>query len=274
MKTPLSIAACLLAAALPAQDLGHKTPPQRRAVVIENATLHPISAPDIAHGWVHFEGGVIRGLGEGDAPVLPGDVQRIDVDGAHVYPGMISAVTTLGLVEISSVAATVDSAETGDFTPEARSAVAINPDSTVIPVTRSNGVLAAGVFPGGGLIPGRASVICLEGWTWEEMAVTADAGLVINWPAQRRPRPRRPSRPGAEPPPTDGPAERRASIDRMIADARSYIDARAADPTIPTDIRFEAMKPAVTGEAQVFVRAEELTHSAHGIDCAQGHFST
>jgi len=259
MKAQLIISACLFTAGLSAQDLGHKAPPQAEAVVIENAALFPVTAAPIARGWIHFEDGVIRGLGEGDAPAVQGEnVHRIDVDGAHVYPGMISAVTTLGLVEISAVRATDDISETGDFTPEVRSAVAINPDSTVIPVTRSNGVLSAGVFPSGGLVPGRASVISLDGWTWEDMAVSADAGLVVNWPASRSRGSWRSSRRGAEPPASDAVAKRRASIDDLFADARRYLDARAADPTVPMDIRLEAMRPAITGETQVYVRANDL----------------
>ena len=89
----------------------------------------------------------------------------IDGKGKHVYPGLIGAVTQLGLTEIGSVRASRDFAEIGDVTPEVRAAVAINPDSTLFPVTRANGVLSAGVFPTGGVIPGRASVIQLEGWT-------------------------------------------------------------------------------------------------------------
>ena len=59
--------------------------------------------------------------------------------------------------------------------PEVRAAVAVNPDSTLIPVARLNGVLLAGVMNSGGRIPGRASIIRLDGWTWEDMTVKDDA---------------------------------------------------------------------------------------------------
>lgn len=252
---------------LGAQDLGHKAPPQKRTVLIENAFLHPISAPDIERGWIHFEGGVIRGIGEGDAPVLPGEVQRFDVSGGHVYPGFISAVTTIGLVEIGQVEATIDRSETGDLTPEVRAAVAINPDSTVIPVTRTNGVLAAGVFPSGGLIPGRAAVIGLEGWTWEGMVISADAGLVVSWPSKVRRRMFR--RPGAEAPAMPSADERREIIEQAFADARSYLAARAADRGVPVDVRFEAMARALRGETQVFVHADDVEQIESAVAWAQ-----
>ena len=44
----------------------------------------------------------------------------VDVTGKHIYPGLISAHTSLGLVEISSVPGSVDLAETGALNPNAR----------------------------------------------------------------------------------------------------------------------------------------------------------
>ena len=263
----MAVAVATLVGSLAAQDLGHKAPPQKRVVLIENAFLHPVSAAPIERGWIHFEGGVIRGLGAGDAPTLPGEVQRFDVSGGHVYPGFISAVTTIGLVEIGQVPATIDQSETGDLTPEVRSAVAINPDSTVIPVTRTNGVLTAGVFPSGGLVSGRAAVICLEGWTWEEMAVSTDAGLVVGWPSEVRRR--RFRRPGAQATATPSAEDRRAVIDAAFTGARDYFAARAADPQIPVDVRFEAMRSALSGETQVFVRADDLEQIESAVAWAQ-----
>jgi len=45
------------------------------------------------------------------------------------------------LVEINSVRATVDDTETGLINPNVKAQVAVNPDSEIIPTTRSNGVL-------------------------------------------------------------------------------------------------------------------------------------
>jgi imidazolonepropionase-like amidohydrolase len=258
----------MLGASLAAQDLGVKAPPQAQAVVLEGGTIHPVSGPPIARGWLHFEGGVIRGLGEGDAPALPDGAVHIDCTGQHVYPGLIGAVTSLGLIEIGQVAATIDERETGDFTPEVRAAVALNPDSTVIPVTRSNGVLSAGVFPDGNAVPGRVSVISLEGWTSEQMAVEPEAGMVVRWPSSRESRRRDRGRPGSESP-REAAEKRRQAIADLFADARSYLAARAADPSIPMDIRFEAMRGALTGEKPVFVRADDVEQIESAVLWAQ-----
>jgi len=181
-----------------AQDLGHKAPPQDHTVYITGATIHTVSGDTIENGGIIFEDGRITsilpdGMVTGFAPGT--EVIEIDAAGLHVYPGLISPYSQLGLTEIDAVRATQDMSETLSMTPEVRAAVAVNPDSTLLPVTRSNGILLAGVFPTAslslsgpeplGLIPGRAALIRLDGWTTEDMAVVPDAGLVVNFPLSR-----------------------------------------------------------------------------------------
>ena len=136
----------LVAAAASAQDLTVTAPPQKRAVLIVNATIHPVSGPAIPKGHVLFEKGRIVSLGTG-IPDVAGEVRRIDGTGKHVYPGLIGAYTQLGLTEIGAVRASHDFREVGPVTPEVRAMVAVNPDSTLIPVTRLSGILLVGVFP-------------------------------------------------------------------------------------------------------------------------------
>ena len=122
-----------------AQDLGARGVPQKQAICITNAVVHRVGKPTISRGYVGFDKGIITQVGEGD-PVINGDTQVIDAKGQHVYPGFIAAATQLGLVEISTERGPNDTAETGDMKPETYAAVAINPDSTLIPVQRSNGI--------------------------------------------------------------------------------------------------------------------------------------
>ena len=170
----------LLAAVAGAQDLVPKAAPQKGPIAVTNCTLHPIDGPTLQNAWILFDKGRIVKLGTGDGAFDNG-VEIHDAKGRHVYPGFIAPYTSLGLVEINAVRASVDMREVGELKPEARAAVAVNPDSTLIPVTRSNGVLTFMTFPRGGAIPGRASVMSTDGWTWEDMAIRADAGLVVNW---------------------------------------------------------------------------------------------
>jgi imidazolonepropionase-like amidohydrolase len=258
----------LMAGIVGAQDLGIAAPAQTRPIVIQGGTVHTVSGDSINNGYVVFDGGVIRAVGAGAAPSTPG-ARVLDATGLHVYPGLIGADTIMGLTEIGSVRATIDSAETGDSTPEVRAAVAVNPDSTIIPVTRANGILTCGVLPQGGAIPGRAAVIRMDGWTWEDLAIEADAGLIVNWPTMR------PVTSWWMQQSTEDQLkraqERLTQIEEMFAAAAAYNAAREADPTLPTDIRFEAMRPAMRAEKPVFIRANEFEQIQSAVSWADRH---
>jgi imidazolonepropionase-like amidohydrolase len=254
-----------------AQDLGMKAPPQSNPIILIG-TVHTVSNGVIERGMVMFDDGIITTVGDAELLErmrLTEDVEVIELpEGMHIYPGLIGANTIIGLTEISAVRATLDHTEVGEFTPEVRAAVSINPDSTLIPVTRSAGILTVGVLPLGGNITGRAAVIRMDGWTWEDMAVEDDAGLVVNWPSVRpstawwvtTPREEQIAR-----------AKRRlAEIDEFFTAAQSYLDARAADASIPTDIRYEAMAPALRGESPVFIRANEIQQIESAVEWATG----
>lgn len=256
----ISLAAALLAApAARGQDLTVKAPPQSRPVLITNVAIYPVSGPPIASGKVLFIDGVIRHVGGMADPMNLADAvapETIDGKGKRLYPGLIAPATTIGLVEISSVRATRDFAEVGGVTPEVRAAVAVNPDSWHFPVARMTGVLTACVFPDGGAIPGRASVVRMDGWTWESMAVLDDAGLVVDWPAVRPIRAWWMDRSDE-----DQQKDIRKALDRIeeaFANAEAYLKARAADPATPTSIRLEAMRPVLERKRPVFVRCQDL----------------
>lgn len=188
--TPLLITtlACATSFAC-AQDLGHSAPVQDHPIFLVGATVHTITGEAIDNGVVSLVDGKIAIVGVA-SDIMPrislsADTQIIDLSGKHLYPGLIDTVTHLGLEEISAVRAMNDYNEVGDMTPEVRAYVSVNPDSTVIPTARSNGILTFGVFPSGGTIPGRASILCADGWTTEDLAIVRDAGLIINWPTMR-----------------------------------------------------------------------------------------
>ncbi len=260
-------AGALVAGAAHAQDLTHKAPPQAVPIIIEHATIYTVSGEVINDGAIVFENGVIQQvLRAGESPRVRGDAERIDGTGKHVYPGLISAVTGLGLVEVNAVRATVDSSEVGDMSPEVRGAVAVNPDSTLFPVARSNGVLTAGVFPSGGVIPGRASVLRLDGWTWEDMTIRDSAGLIINWPNVRPITARWMNQTEEEQ--RKRSAERITKITDLFAAARAYFEAKEADSSTPTDVRFEAMRSAINEDTPVFLFAQEYEQIVSGLTWA------
>ncbi len=244
----------LLAAALRAQDLTERPPAQAAPLAIVNAAIRPVSGPPIGRGYLLFEEGRITAVGAG-APELDGRFVTLDASGAHVYPGLIAPYTQLGLVEIGAVRASRDTTESGDITPEVRAAVAVNPDSTLLPVTRSNGILTFATFPSGGLVSGRASVMGMEGWTWEEMAIRADAGLVVRWPAappRRAPEPKRPD----------------TRLPDAFDAAAAYVRAKDAAPATPEDVRWEAMRECLAGNTPLFIEANDYDQISGSLEFA------
>ncbi|MCP3690686.1 MAG: imidazolonepropionase, partial [Planctomycetaceae bacterium] len=154
--------------------------PQEKPIALVGGTIHPVSGPVIHNGTLLFDKGRIVRLGK-DIPV-PANSQVINIKGKHVYPSLFDAMTNTGLVEVKAVRASVDEAETGTVNPNVKAQVAVNPDSELIPVTRSNGVLLVLTAPTGGTISGQAAVMQLDGWTWENMTLKPAVGMIVKWP--------------------------------------------------------------------------------------------
>ncbi|MBX2929657.1 MAG: amidohydrolase family protein [Saprospiraceae bacterium] len=160
-------------------------PPQEMPVYIVGATAHLGNGQVLENSIIAFENGKITLV---RTPATLGQVnlsryQIIEAKGKHVYPGFIAPNTQLGLVEIESVRATVDSREVGQLNPNARSIIAYDTDSEVPPTVRAQGILLAQVTPIGGLMSGQSSVVQLDAWNWEDAAYKTDIGLHLNWPA-------------------------------------------------------------------------------------------
>ncbi len=228
---------------------------QTRPVALTNAVIHPVTGPVIERGTLVFTAGRITELGPDVQP--PNGAEIIDLQGKHVYPGLIEAHTQLGLTEISSTRATIDHTETGFINPSVAAHVAVNPDSELIPVTRANGVLAALTAPSGGLVSGQAAVLQLDGWTWEQMTLKPRAALVINWPrisaATRRSLTRSDN---TEPASDENPVKQ---LRDLFTQARAYGKARAANPDAQRfDARLAAIHSVLENHTPLLVNADRL----------------
>jgi imidazolonepropionase-like amidohydrolase len=229
-------------------------PAQIRPVALTNAVIHTVSGPVIERGTLVFQSGRITELGPQVQP--PAGAEIIDLQGRHIYPGLIEAHSQLGLTEISSTRATVDHTETGNINPSVAAHVAVNPDSELIPVTRANGVLVSLTAPSGGLISGRAAVIQLDGWTWEQMTIKPHAALVIQWPRMSSSR-RSFSR--AESTETERPEDRVKQLRDLFIQARAYAKARAANPAAQRfDSRLAALQTCIENQTPLLVQADRL----------------
>jgi len=232
---------------------------QDHPIVLTGGTIHPVSGADIPGGMILFDRGKIVSMGTNLQ--LPPNTERIDISGKHVYPGMILATSTIGLMEIGAVRATRDVVETGSVNPNVRAEAAVNPESEIIPVTRANGITVAVTMPGGGVVSGTAAAVELDGWTWEEMTLKAPVGLIVNWPRMTINRAWWERRTEEE----QKKAREKAleELKNTFRDARAYMTAKKAEaagtgPHHDTDLRWEAMIPVLEGKIPVLLDAGEL----------------
>src|SRR5216684_7874933 len=260
MKTKLFIAAALVASSALAQSVIINSPGRKPLVAIRNATIVPVTSAAIPNGAIVFDNGLITALGANIA--IPANATVIDGTGLFVYPGLIDSGSHVGLEEISAVPGTVDTAELGDITPNARAEIAVNPHSNVIPVTRVNGITTVVTEPEGGIISGSSAMIQLAGWTPQEMTLKAPLSMHIHFPRLRTN--------AFDEVPQDEEAAKEAAknytkqIDKLrdvFKDAQAYAKASAARTNHPDikrndrDLILEALVPVVEGREPVVMHA-------------------
>ncbi len=233
------------------------------AYAIVNATIHPVVGADIEKGTVVIRNGVIESMSASIAP--PADATAIDGAGLHVYPGLISSATQLGLVEIEGIAQTVDARELALFQPDLMAISAVNPYSEHLPVSFCEGITTAHVLPSGGVISGRAGVVQLTGWTMPEMLRSAETGIVIDLPVLPLvlPEDQKTKR-------IDDHTKMYEDIEAFLRKAQHYAKARGVPGAqIVADVRLEAMIPYVRGEKPVYFRAESYKAILQAVNFAQ-----
>jgi len=238
-------------------------------IVIVGATLHPVSRPAIPDGRIRFEAGRITAIG--GAEVSTDGARIIEARGQHVYPGLINANTVIGLVEVPAARATVDSAEVGPINPNARAAIAINPDSEMIPVTRANGVLVALSVPqpgATGVITGQSALVGLDGWTWEELTIKTPVGMHIHWPSLQVP--------DFLPEPLieqvrKAQRDKREALAAAMRDAKAWREADRGGTVRQPDLRWQAMRPVLDGELPAYIHADDLESIQSALAFASEH---
>lgn len=151
-------------------------------VAITNARVLPVSGPAIERGTVVIRAGKIAAVGAG-VPV-PVGARVIDGSGKIVTPGWIESATQIGIVEIPSGAeGTDDQASTDKELSAAFTVVdSFNGESTVIPVTRVEGITRAVVTPvgTGHAILGQGALFDLSGSQVPISVVKAPVAMFAN----------------------------------------------------------------------------------------------
>jgi len=232
---------------------------QKRPILLRGGTLHTVSGDVLEEYDLLFAEGRIITIDEQIQPSPETDIYEIY--GKHVVPGFVAGYTRIGLTEISAVKQTNDHSEIGDINPNVRANVAYNPDSDLIPVTRSNGVLVVNSAPSSGRVPGQSSVMKLDGWTWEDATLKHPAALNINWPymyidyEKNRKKNDKAQR--------DEYDHQVREIDQLVRNVRAYhhrksAKERKAEHKQETDLRLESMIPFVIYKDPIHVKANDI----------------
>ena len=243
---------------------------QKRPIILKGGILHTVST-DIFEGYdILFSKGKIVRI-EKNIMASP-ETDVYDVFGKHVIPGYIAPITRIGLVEIGLVKQTRDFAERGSFNPNVKANVSYNPDSDLIPITRSNGVLVVNSVPAGGRISGQSSVMMLDGWTWEQATLKHPSGLHINWPSMR-------INYGANVKKSEKQQKEEIQksirdLDHMVRDVRAYFQrikqrSRIAGERQKSDLRLESMIPFVVEKKKIFIHADEARQIKSAVEWAK-----
>ncbi len=148
-------------------------------IAINNAEVYTVSDRGIlSQATVVFEGGIISAIySKEEVPDTLDVDQVIDAKGRILTPGLIASGNLLGLVEVSAVSETRDSADNkADLTFDA--SLAFNPKSSLIPYARKGGITTSIVIPYGGekVLTGQSFVVDLTG---EFFSVTAANNALV-----------------------------------------------------------------------------------------------
>jgi imidazolonepropionase-like amidohydrolase len=226
-----------------------------QTIAITGGSVYPVSGPKLERATVLIRDGRIAAVGTSVA--VPRGATVIDATGRWVTPGLIDGAGQMGLVEINAVAATNDGSVRDDTVAAAFNvAEAINPASTLIRVTRVEGVTTTLATPGSGLIRGQGVLIDLAGTSLEAMLVKSPAVMVAELSEETKAAGGG-SRAGAA-----------ARLRRVLDDAREYSRRRAdwargdIHPLAAPAADLAALGPVLAGELPLVVVANRRSDIA------------
>jgi imidazolonepropionase-like amidohydrolase len=237
------------------------SPAMADTIAITGARIHTMAAAGtLENATVVMQDGLIIAVGEDVA--IPAAATRIDASGKILTPGILSPYGQLGLVEVNGVAGTVDAVQRGiQYSASFDVADAYNPRSTLVAVSRSDGITSALIAPMpsepdefgnmSGVFSGQASFVSLK--SGPGFLLRRGAALVVNL-----------GEAGSE----LAGGSRAAALQQLrnaLVDAQDYRQNKAAwtrgdrrDYSISgTDL--EALQPVLDGEVPMLVRVNRAS---------------
>ena len=246
---------------------------QKDHIILFNGIIHDSRFGGYTqYGWVSFKDGKIDEVRKLDNQTVPAEYYDqntilIDLDGKHVYPGLILPNSKVGLEDISAVRATVDHTEIGDINSNIRSLIAYNTDSEIISTFRYNGILLSQVVPDGDLITGNYSIMMMEGWNWEDAAYKIDDGMHIKWPRKTFP----PNRWTGSTEFRENPNYRNTidMVHKFLIDSRAYYDLK--DKVDGINLKLESMIDVFSGKKKIYIHANTREQIIESVQAFKRH---
>jgi imidazolonepropionase-like amidohydrolase len=236
-----------------------------QTIAITGGKVYPVSGPPIENGTVLIRNGKIIAVGSNVA--VPADAEKVDASGKWVTPGLVSAETQLGLVEVGFGAGANESrartAEGGiPITPDFTSWDGLNPRSVLIPPAREGGVTSVMAMPVGGLIAGQAAMIDLFGDTRADMILRAPAAMIAGIGDA-----------GGDGAPAKGQLV--AKLRELLQDTRYYqkhvadFDRGQSRQLSASPAGLAAMVPVLEGKLPLLINADQASDIQSAIDLAK-----
>jgi imidazolonepropionase-like amidohydrolase len=148
---------------------------------LTGGTVHTVSGAPVANGTVVIRDGLIEAVGANVA--IPADATVIDLAGAHVYPGLIDAQTSLGFTAAPARrgpgAAT--SERPAEPTPDFLAIRNVKLSDDDADARRATGVTTVVTAPTHGIFNGQSAVINLGSGSIESRVIKSPAALQISF---------------------------------------------------------------------------------------------
>jgi len=246
-------------------------------IAIVGGKLLTVSHGTIENGVLIMENGKITAVGTAAAVKVPKGATIVDAKGMTVYPGLFDAETNLGLTEVAADQVNNDLVESSEeIFPQMHVYDAFHAETEHIPIDRFNGITTAIVAPrGSDTMPGQDTLIQLAGRDRDQMILTRDISLSMNFGEAPKRGGRIEGAGGAR-----YPSTRMGEITQLhqaLIDAQEYMKARAAAankpadteapaesgrgrggaPSAKFDLKNEALIPYLKGEKPVIIGVEE-----------------
>lgn len=238
----------------------------QESILIKNGRIVPVVGDVIPNGSLLIQDGKIAKIGF-DIEIPP-RATVIDIEGKSLYPGLVAAMTAIGVTGYPGAGSDVN--ELGVVTPQIDPFDAINPEDSTIEVTRIDGVTTVMTTSGSmNIINGKAVVLNLYGNIAEEMVIKRDMAQIFNMGAKGQAG-FGPGRPGNYPATLPGIV---ALVRDKLNEALSYEEraknkekyreksewGRESAP-FKRDLAMEALIPVLKGKMPVvFITSNEVT---------------